>query len=268
MSQTYYQIAHPILSKSEAINLDNLLESLPAEVREWAESLPWNERGYVLALCHFICVSSTETQAEFLDNYTADGLVSRMLLDRAPQQIVKKYLQKFRIETKLSDLVLKRYIHQFYIHSAQDLRTKPELYLRAVMRLFYNSEERNNLFNYLLGFEILKMIFQMSWLQHERLYGLQKNQDQFIKNYIKPVQYAHKINGIVVPESERTFFSRRNFFIKKPEIKEKKLVELVMATFNTDTVINLGFLVMRHLNFLVFDYEYIFESEPELIFVN
>jgi hypothetical protein len=110
-------------------------------------------------------------------------------------------------------------------------------------------------------------MFQMSWLQHERLYRLQKNQESFIKNYIKPIQYTHRINGIIIPKYEHIFFAKRNYYLTKPTIREKKLIELVMATFNTDTVTNLGFLIIRHLNFLVFDYEYIFNSEPEALFL-
>jgi hypothetical protein len=261
------ELNHKSLSKSELNKAINLLEIIPLEVRNWAESLPLNQRGYILSLCHIISAASTETRAEFLDNYTADGLVSRMLEDRAPQELVKNYLKKFHIDKELSDFVLKSYIHQFYIHSAQDLRAQPELYLKAVLRLFSDPEERNNFFNYILGFEVIKMIFQMSWLQHERLYRLQRNQEHFIKTYIKPVQYAHRINGIIVPQYENVFFAKRSFFIKKPEIKEKKLLELVMATFTTDTVMNLGFLMTCNLNFLVFDYEYIFNSEPECIFL-
>ncbi|HEY9875289.1 MAG TPA: hypothetical protein V6D12_17795, partial [Candidatus Obscuribacterales bacterium] len=55
--------------------LDTILEKLPPSAKEWAESLPWQQRSYVLSLCHLMCASSPEMQAEFLDNYTADGLV-------------------------------------------------------------------------------------------------------------------------------------------------------------------------------------------------
>jgi hypothetical protein len=237
------------------------------EVKKRSKSFPLNQQQYILSLGHLRVASHKKVQAEFLDNSTADGLVSRMLQEKVPQQIVKNYLKKFHIDKELNELVLKTYIKQFYIHSAQDLRTKPDLYLESILQLTYDTEEQNNLFNYILGFEILKMIFQMSWLQQERLYRLQKNQEYFIKNYIKPIQFTHKINGLVVPKHEKIFFAKRNYFIKEPKIKEKKLIELVMATFTTDTVTHLGFLTIRHLNFLVFDYDYIFDSEPECIFL-
>jgi hypothetical protein len=138
--------------------------------------------------------------------------------------------------------------------------------LKSIFKLVLSTEEQNNIFNYILGFELLKLLFQMSWLQHERLYQLQKNQEDFIKKYIRPIQIAHKANKIVVPEGKEKFFAKRDFFIKKPNIRQKKLIELVMATFTTDVMIHLGFSIIRDQNFLVFDYEYIFQPEPQGMF--
>ena len=243
-----------------------LFEELPPETKQWAESLPWEQRRHLLLLCHLICVSPPEVQAEFLDNYTADGLVSRKLEDTDTQYRVKKHLKNFALNTELNESVLRGYIKQFYIHSAQGVRNQPELYFKLVFQLVLSREEQNNILNYILGFELLKLMFQMSWLQHERLYQLQKNQEDFIKLYIKPIQDAHQINGIIVPEKRRRFFSKRDYFVKKPKIKHKKLIELVMATFTTDVVIDLGFSIIRDENFLVFDYDYIFQPEPEGLF--
>lgn len=250
----------------EQTSSEILFEELPPDTKQWAESLPWEQRRHLLLLCHLICVSSPEIQAEFLDNYTADGLVSKKLQDRDTQYRVKKYLDKFEVETELNELVLRSYIKQFYIHSAQNLRNQPELYFKVVFRLVISTEEQNNILNYILGFELLKLMFQMSWLQHERLYQLQRNQEEFIKLYIKPIQLAHQINGIVIPEHRKEFFSKRDYFVKKPMLSPKKLIQLVMATFPTDIVIDLGFAIIRDPNFLGFDYEYIFHPEPDGIF--
>jgi hypothetical protein len=246
--------------------IDTILEKLPPSAKEWAESLPWQQRSYVLSLCHLMCASSPEMQAEFLDNYTADGLVLKTLQDRDTQEKVKKYLKQFCLKTELNESVLRSYIRQFYIHSSQDVRRQPELYLESALRLVSSTKERNNVFNYILGFELVKMMFQMSWLQHERLYQLQKNQEEFFNNYIKPIQHAHEINGIVSPKSKKTFFEKRDYFVQNPKIPNRKLIELVMATFTTETVTNFGFSVIRHANSLAFDYEFIFNPEQEGVF--
>ncbi|HIK54567.1 MAG TPA: YdeI/OmpD-associated family protein [Synechococcales cyanobacterium M55_K2018_004] len=252
------RVTFPLLSTPE-----NILGKLPPEAKAWFESLPWHQRRYVLSLCYLMSAASPETQAEFLDDYTADGLVSKKLEDKETEQRVREYLKEFRINTELNATVLRRYIRQFYIHSAQDARRQPELYLESALRLVFSTEERNNVFNYILGFELLQMMFRMSWLEHERLYRLQRNQEEFINTYIKPIQHAHRVNGIIVPKDEGVFFAKRSYFVQKPEISERKLIELVMATFTTDLVSLFGFSIIRHPNSLHFEYDYIFGSEQQ-----
>lgn len=246
--------------------IDNILSKLPPPARTWVGSLSWQQRRYMLSLCHLICAAPPEVQAEFLDDYTADGLVTRKLEDQETKQRVKQYLKDFHIETELTETVLRSYIRQFYTHSAQDTRRQPDLYLQSALKLVFSNEERNNVFSYILGFELLKMMFCMTWLQHERLYRIQRNQEEFINAYIKPIQHAHRLNGIIVPKDEGVFFAKRNYYVHQPEIQPKKLIELVMATFTTEATISFGFAIIRHPNSLAFDYNHIFEPEPEAIF--
>ncbi|MEO0490696.1 MAG: cobyrinic acid a,c-diamide synthase, partial [Cyanobacteria bacterium J06659_2] len=119
----------------DRIDSDGVLGALPLQARHWLQSLPWAQRRYVLSLCHLMCATPPEMQAEFLDDYTADGLVSRIIQDRDTQQRVNVYLKQFRINTDLSETVLRSYIRQFYIHSAQDMRQQPDLYLESALKL-------------------------------------------------------------------------------------------------------------------------------------
>lgn len=240
-----------------------VFEKLPVEARKWAEKLHWNERRYVLSLCHILCAATPEQRAEFLDEYTADGLVNRLIEDKKTKKKVEYHLQQFHLETQLSESLLRIYIRQFYIHYAQDAHRKPDQYLEVALRLMGNCEENNNAFNYTLGFELLKMIFQMSWLQQERLYLLQKNQEFFIKTYIKPIRKAHVINGIIVPKDKQKFFAKRDYYVQVPQLSPRKIVELVMATFSAKTVTDLGFSAIRHSQSVRFDYDYIFNTEIE-----
>ena len=245
---------------------ESILEKLPFASREWFEQLSWQQRRYVLSLCHLMCAASPEAQAQFLDEYTADGLVSRKLADRDTQKRVAEHLRQFHIRTELTEELVRQYIRQFYIHSAQDSQRQPTLYLESALKLVFSTKERNNVFHYILGFELLKMMFNMSWLQHERLYLLQRNQDDFIQTYIKPIQHTHRLNRIVVPQDEGVFFAQRHYFIQIPKISQKRLTELVMATFTTEITSHFGFSVIRHVNALSFDYDYIFCESPEAIF--
>ncbi|MBW4578532.1 MAG: cobyrinic acid a,c-diamide synthase [Tildeniella nuda ZEHNDER 1965/U140] len=252
-------------SPPELSSAESILSMLPLEAQQWAESLPWNQRRFVLSLCHLMCAASPEMRASFLDDYTADGLISKVLEDRDTKQKVSHYLEEFNVGTELNPIALRRYIRQFYIHSAQDVRGQPDLYLESALRLVMSNTERNNVFNYILGFELIKMMFQMSWFQHEKLYRLQRNQDEFINTYIRPIQHTHKLNRIIVPKDERLFFARRDYFVQKPIISERKLVELAIATFTTEITTNFGFSIIRHSQSLVFDYDYIFEAEQEVL---
>jgi len=269
---SYYQLNGMTNSDFSQINFPEfnraktMLEKLPPPAREWAESLPWEQRRYVLSLCHLLCAASPEVQADFLNDYTADGLVSRMLQDRDAQQQVDKYLIRFNLKTEINQTILKSYVRQFFIHSSQDLRQTPDLYLESALRLVLSTKERNSVFNYILGFELLKMLFQMSWAQHERLTALQKSPGAFIKNYIKPIQNSHRLNGIIIPKYEKVFFEKHDYFVQNPDIPEKRLIELVMFAFSTDAVSDFGFSIIRHSQSLVFDYEYIFQEEKEGIF--
>ncbi len=251
----------------DPLQTNSLFERLPLEVKHWAESLPWNERRYVLSLCYMLCGSSPEKQAEFLDEYTAEGLVSKLLEDIDTIHRIKNYLNWFKIETHLNESLLRSYIRQFYIHSAQNIRGEADDYLESALRLALNPKDKDRIFNYVLGFELLKLMFNMSWLQHERLARLQRNSDNFIKNYIKPIQAAHKIHGVIVPKDEHIFFAKREYFVKKPQLTMAKVTQLILATFTTDQVVECGFSVTRHIRSLEFDYDYVFNpSEPESIF--
>ena len=257
----------PSLDPQPTSSQESILARLPPAAMRWAESLPWLQRRYVLSLCYLMCAATPAVQADFLDDYTADGLVCKVLEDRDTKQKVKEYLSQFKIQSALDETMLRSYIRQFYIHSAQDVRRQPDLYLESALKLVMNIEERNNVFNYILGFELIKMMFQMSWFQHEKFYKLQRNQEDFIKTYIKPIQYTHKLNQIVVPKDEYLFFARREYFVHRPQISDRKIVELAMATFTTEVTTNLGFSIIRHPDWLSFDYPYIFTSDQEVIFL-
>ena len=140
----------------------------------------------------------------------------------------------------------------------QDSDQRPELYLETVLMLIGSARKRSSVLCYILGFEILKLLFSMSWSQHERLSSLQVNEEQFIRAFIQPVQHMHKQQGIVVPRGEKEFFARRDYFIRQPDIAPQRLVELVIASFNADRIIEIGFMLLRHPNTIHFDYDYIY----------
>ena len=249
-------------------NLDStipVLSDLPPEAREWLTDLPWQERRYVLSLCHLVCATPSAQQAEFLDAYTAEGLLSHIVDDADTRQRVNAHLSRFRSEAAVDDETVRKYIRQVYVHSVQDARHRPDLYLETALNLMGSAREHSSVLSYILGFEILKLLFGMSWEQHERLYHLQPNQDEFTREYIRPVQEAHKRHGIVKPKGEKTFFARRDYFVKTPSIHPKRMVSLIIEAFTADKIIELGFSILRHPDAVHYDHSYIYETETPSI---
>ena len=239
------------------------------KLRQLTKNIPLKQWQYVFNICYLICHLSPEEQmkfTEFLEDYVSNYLARKILRDGLLQQLINNHLVQFYLNKKLTKPSIKYYIKQYYFHKYTTLNTEPKVYLELAIRLIYKSEERGKFFSYILGCEIIKMMFKMSWLQHERLYQLQKNQESFINTYIKPIQYAHRTQGIIVPKDEAVFFAKRDYFIKRPQLTEEKVMELLTSTFSQETITTLGLLIIRNLNFLVFDYEYIFNEEPECIF--
>ncbi len=243
-----------------------VLSSLPPEARAWLSDLPWKERRYVLSLCHLVCATPSAQQAEFLDAYTAEGLLSRIVHDADTREQVNEHLARFHSQADIDDITVRSYIRQVYVHSVKDARSRPDLYLETALALMGSAHEHSSVLSYILGFEILKLLFAMSWEQHERLYHLQPNQDDFTREYIRPVQEAHKRHGIVIPKDEKTFFARRDYFIRRPTIHPHRMVSLIIEAFTADKIIELGFAVLRHPNAIHYDHDYIYsdlESLPE-----
>ena len=240
-----------------------ILEALPPEARQWLTGLPWVQRRYVLSLCHVMCATPPEGRAQFLDDYTADGVVSRILYDRDIQQQIYHHLRRFRIETRLGEKALCRYVRQFYVHSAQVRQHQDTGYLESALRLMTSGQEHAQVIAYILGFELLVLMFKMSWEQHERLYCLQPNQEDFFNLYIRPIQQAHRLNGIIVPKDEDRFFARRDYFVRTPSLKSGQTIALIMAGFLPKQISQLGSAIMRHQNALQFDYAHIFQQDSE-----
>ena len=242
-----------------------VIEALPAEAQQWLLSLPWVQRRYVLSLCHVMCATSPEEQARFLDEYTADGVISRIIHDQDTQQRIYHHLRRFHIHTQLTEKVLRRYIRQYYLHTAQARQHHDKAYLESAIRLMMDGQEHNRVITYVLGFELLILLFGMSWQQHERFYTLQPHQEDFFNLYIRPVQRAHRLNGVIVPKDEDRFFARRDYFIRVPQLKISQTRALIMASFAPKQISQLGSIVMRHQNALQFDHEHIFQQDSDTV---
>lgn len=205
-----------------------------------------------------------------------EGDTNRQTIDRilnAAQlnHSVKYHLSRLQRPTELTPSLIQNYIRQFHCHALQNSRRQASSSLQSALQLFMSQDEDlqpivdqcNPILSYILGFEIITMLFEMSWQQHERLYYLQHNQEHFFHHYIKPIQLAHRLNDKVIPRDAKLFFAKREYFVQRPCLRPLQLKALALATFPAETVLELGFEVIRHPRSFVFDYSAIFEA-PEM----
>ncbi len=184
---------------------------------------------------------------------------------------VQYHLSRLQRPTELTRSLIQNYIRQFQFHALQDSRREGSSSLKSALQLFVSQDDElgsivdqcNPILSYLLGFEIITMLFEMSWQQHERLYYLQHNQEHFFHHYIKPIQLAHRLNDKIIPRDAQHFFAKRAYFIQRPCLRPQQLKALALATFPAETILELGFEVIRHPRSFIFDYSAIFEA-PEM----
>ncbi len=202
-------------------------------------------------------------QSHLLRGYTADKTINRILNAGNLKASVEGHLKRLnRPNSSLTTDLIQTYVSQFYLHALQDPRSEASDFLKSALQLFVRQDDRNPILCYILGFEVITLLFGMSWYEHERLYYLQHHPEQFYYLYIKPIQIAHRLNEKIVPRDADIFFARRTYFIQRPSLRPQQLKAIAIATFPAETVLKLGFEIIRHPRSFVFDHAAIFD-EPE-----
>ena len=202
-------------------------------------------------------------QSHLLRGYTADKTIDRILNACNLKTTVEYHLNRLhRPNSSLTPDLIQAYVSQFYLHALQDSRSEASNFLKSALQLFVRQDDRNPILCYVLGFEVITLLFSMSWYEHERLYYLQQNQEQFYCRYIKPIQVAHRLNEKIIPRDADIFFARRSYFIQHPSLRPQQLKAIAIATFPAEAVLKLGFDIIRHPRSFVFDQAAIFD-EPE-----
>ena len=202
-------------------------------------------------------------QSHLLRGYTGDKTIDRILNACNLKTTVEYHLNRLhRPNSSLTPDLIQAYVSQFYLHALQDSRSEASNFLKSALQLFVRQDDRNPILCYVLGFEVVTLLFSMSWHEHERLYYLQHNQEQFYCLYIKPIQVAHRLNEKIIPRDADIFFAKRTYFIQRPSLRPQQLKAIAIATFPAETVLKLGFDIIRHPRSFVFDHAAIFD-EPE-----
>ena len=202
-------------------------------------------------------------QSHLLRGYTADNTINRILNACNLKASVEHQLKHLhRPNSSITTDLIQSYVSQFYLHALQDPRSEASNFLKSALQLFVRQDDRNPILCYVLGFEVITLLFGMSWHEHERLYYLQHHPEQFYYRYIKPIQVAHRLNEKIIPRDADIFFAKRTYFIQHPSLRPQQLKAIAIATFPAEAVLKLGFEIIRHPQSFVFDHAAIFD-EPE-----
>lgn len=205
-------------------------------------------------------------QSHLLRGYTADKTIDRILNACNLKTSVEQQLKRLEHPNPaLTSDLIQAYVSQFYLHALQDSRSEASGFLQSALQLFVRQDDRNPILCYVLGFEIITLLFGMSWQQHERLYYLQHNQEQFYYRYIKPIQVAHRLNEKIVPRDSDIFFAKRAYFVQRPELRPQQLKAIAIATFPAEAILKLGFEIIRHPRSFVFDHAAIFDAPEQQV---
>ncbi len=205
-------------------------------------------------------------QSHLLRGYTADKTIDRIITACNLKTSVEHQLKRLdRPNPSLTSDRIQAYVSQFYLHALQDSRSEASSFLQSALQLFVCQDDRNPILCYVLGFEIITLLFGMSWQQHERLYYLQHNQEQFYYHYIKPIQVAHRLNEKIIPRDADIFFAKRAYFVQRPELRPQQLKAIAIATFPAEAILKLGFEIIRQPRSFVFDHAAIFDAPEQQV---
>jgi hypothetical protein len=201
-------------------------------------------RRYLLNSMTLFASISPEQQHQILND-----LIQSELLNLAEQS--KKYLQeritaafnKFCIGKILGEKEIAEYCYNYYLSS-------------GIIPDEMTAESLNKLGDFILGLELLKCIFLMSFVEQQRFFELQGNyssQAVLFYRYIRPIR-SKLIKEKVV---NRDIIG--NYYYSRPWVNERELVDYILELFNLESILYLGQTAKK----LTFEKEYIYKShEP------
>ncbi len=199
-------------------------------------------RRYLLNSMTLFASISPEQQHQILND-----LIQSELINLAEQS--KKYLHeriaaafnKFCISQNLGEKDLAEYYYKYYVIS-------------GVIPDGITSESLNKLGDFILGLELVKLIFLMSFVEQQRFFELQGNyssQAVLFYRYIRPIRSKLIKEKIV----NRDIIG--NYYYSKPWLNESELLDYIFEVFNLETLLYLGQTAKN----LTFEKEYIYKSQ-------
>ncbi|WP_242031821.1 hypothetical protein [Microcoleus sp. FACHB-672] len=214
---------------------------IPYSFLEEFRSKDASTRRYLLNSMTLFASISPEQQHQILND-----LIQSELMNLAEQskkylhQNVKVVLKRMFIEKPLSEKEIAEYYYKYYT-------------ITGVIPEEVTNEYLNILVNFILGIEMSKLLFLMSFVEQQRFFELQENysaQVVLFYRYIKPIRSKLIKEKIV----NRDIIG--NYYYNRPWVNEHELLDYIFDLFDLDKIIYLG----NCAKVFTFEKEYIYKA--------
>ncbi|MBO0351709.1 hypothetical protein J0895_22035 [Phormidium pseudopriestleyi FRX01] len=208
-------------------------------LEEFRTKAPSTRRYLLNSLTLFACISP-EQQHQALNDLIQSELVSlakktqNYLHDR-----IHTVLKHFGIDETGESKKLVEYYYRYYLLTG----TIPEN---------LTTEYLNHLLNFIIGIEVLKIIFMMSFIEQQRFFEIQGRyaiQVMIFYRYIKPIRDKLMLEKLLYRDVTGSFY------YTKVSLSEDKILDYIFEVFQLEKIESLGELAKD----LQFDREYIYK---------
>jgi hypothetical protein len=208
-------------------------------LEEFRTKAPSTRRYLLNSLTLFACISP-EQQHQALNDLIQSELVS--LAEKTQMYLhdrIHAVMNRFGIDQSGESKRIAEYYYRYYLLSG----TVPEN---------LTTEYLTHLLNFILGIEVIKIIFAMSFIEQQRFFEIQGRyaiQVMIFYRYIKPIRDKLMDEKLISRDVSGSYY------YTKPSLSEDKVLDYIFEVFKLDTIENLGELAKD----LQFDLEYIYK---------
>ncbi|GAB4352980.1 MAG: hypothetical protein Fur0042_21620 [Cyanophyceae cyanobacterium] len=159
------------------------------------------------------------------------------------QRRVKDVLYPFHIAKELEDDDIREYYYRYYMQTGQiPERLTPE-YLNVMLK-------------FIVGVELLKTLFRMSFMEQQRFFEIQgkySTQALLFYRYIKPIRRKLARERVTSRDPSGTHYYQH------PKLDEAELMDYIFDIFDLETIVHLGEFSEK----LSFESDYIYAKETD-----
>ncbi|MEM9245119.1 MAG: hypothetical protein AAGA67_05190 [Cyanobacteria bacterium P01_F01_bin.153] len=212
---------------------------LPQPFLDEFETRDASTRRFVLNALTLFATISPEQQHQALNDLIQQEIAilserSRKFLHRR----VKNILEPFHIEKAIEDADVREYYYRYYM-------------LTGIIPERPTPDYLNMLLTFIVGVELIQMIFRMSFMEQQRFFELQgkySTQAMLFYRYIKPTRAK------LADEKRLNRDPAGNHYYRRPKLTTAEALDFIFETFDLEAITYLGNFSEK----LVFEFNYIY----------